>query len=52
MIKNAYLTPVPFSIENDTMTPTQKIKRYQAGKMHEAEIKQLYKVPMPDLKPK
>lgn len=50
MIKNAHLTPAQFSIENDTMTPTQKIKRYQAGKMYEAEIKKMYASPMPDLK--
>ncbi len=46
------MAAVPFSVENDTLTPTQKIKRYQAGKMYEAELKQLYKMPIPDLKKK
>lgn len=50
IIKNAYLTTVPFSAENNTMTPTQKIKRYQAGKLYENEIKMMYLRPPIDLK--
>ena len=45
IIKNAYLSPIPFSIEDNTMTPTQKIKRFQAGKKYSKEIEQLYLQP-------
>ncbi len=45
-MRNVYLTPVQFSSENDTLTPTQKIKRYQAGKLYDKEIKELYAHPI------
>ncbi|KAG0190758.1 hypothetical protein DFQ28_001605 [Apophysomyces sp. BC1034] len=36
------LDPEPFTIQNDLLTPTFKIKRQQAKKHYEREIKQLY----------
>ncbi len=46
------VSSIAFTVENDTLTPTQKLKRYQAGKMYEAELQRLYKQPIPDLKAK
>ena len=46
LVRKIHMTPVQFSLENDTMTPTLKIKRYQAGKMYEKEIKDLYAEPI------
>lgn len=45
IIKNAYLTTTEFTIENNMMTPSQKIKRFEARKMYDNEIKQLYDKP-------
>lgn len=42
MIKRIHLSLVPFSIENDTLTPTMKIKRREATKLYESEIAALY----------
>lgn len=42
IIRNIYLTTTLFSTENNTMTPTQKIKRFEAGKMYEKVVKELY----------
>jgi len=50
MVKNAYLTKEPFSIENDTMTPTQKIKRYNAEKKYKKEIDEMYTRPPLNIK--
>lgn len=41
-IKSVYLHPEPFSIENDLLTPTFKLKRPQAKKAFNKEIDQLY----------
>jgi len=35
----------PFTIENEFLTPTMKMKRNVAKKMLEAEIEELYKAP-------
>lgn len=50
VVKNVYLTDVEFSVENDTMTPTQKIKRYEAEKMYKKEIDGMYSQPPINLK--
>ena len=46
MVKNVYLTTVAFSAENDTLTPTQKIKRHQARELHKAAIEATYAEPI------
>eukprot|EP00826_Nyctotherus_ovalis_P041415 TRINITY_DN4161_c0_g1_i2.p1 TRINITY_DN4161_c0_g1~~TRINITY_DN4161_c0_g1_i2.p1 ORF type:complete len:605 (-),score=202.78 TRINITY_DN4161_c0_g1_i2:176-1990(-) len=51
VIKNVHLTNTPFSVENDTMTPTQKIKRFQAEKMYEKEINAMYEKPPINFRP-
>lgn len=40
--KAIYLSSEPFSIENDLLTPTFKVKRPQAKKYYEAQIAELY----------
>lgn len=45
-IKHIYLTKELFSIENDILTPTMKIKRNVAKKVYENEIKELYSRPI------
>lgn len=50
IVKNVHLTTTPFSTENNTMTPTQKIKRYDARKMYEEVVKEMYKNPPMNLK--
>lgn len=52
MVRNLYMSPDAFTIENNGLTPTQKIKRYIAAKKFEEEIKKLYAEPIPDIKPK
>jgi len=42
-IKAIYLTSDPFSIENDILTPTMKIKRNIAAKVYDEQIKEMYK---------
>ena len=41
--KKIYLAKEPFSIENQLMTPTMKLRRQIAKKYFEKEIEQLYK---------
>ncbi|KAG9293345.1 hypothetical protein G9A89_007591 [Geosiphon pyriformis] len=41
-VKNIYLTSEQFTIENDLMTPTFKLKRHQARKYYAAQIEKLY----------
>ncbi len=36
------LVPEPFSIENDLLTPTMKLKRPQAKKVFQEAIQQMY----------
>jgi long-chain acyl-CoA synthetase len=50
VVKNAYLTNEPFLVENNTMTPTQKIKRFNAEKKYKKEIDELYDKPPLNLK--
>ena len=40
--KKLHFTPVEFSIENDMLTPTFKLKRNEAKNAYIAEIKQMY----------
>jgi long-chain acyl-CoA synthetase len=42
-IKAIYLTSDPFSIENDILTPTMKIKRNIAAKVYAEQIDAMYK---------
>ncbi len=42
-IKAIYLTSDPFSIENDILTPTMKIKRNIAAKAYAEQIDAMYK---------
>jgi long-chain acyl-CoA synthetase len=42
MVKRVHLTLVPFSIENNTLTPTMKIKRKAAANFYKAELDALY----------
>ncbi|KAK3844177.1 MAG: hypothetical protein J3R72DRAFT_439074 [Linnemannia gamsii] len=43
ILKNIYVTPEQFSIENDLLTPTFKLKRHQAKEKYDAEIDRMYK---------
>ncbi len=45
-IKQLYLTLDNFTIENDLLTPTMKIKRNNAVKFYSTIIKDLYDIPM------
>jgi long-chain acyl-CoA synthetase len=42
MIKRIHLTMQPFTIENNALTPTFKIRRKDAYKLHKAELDALY----------
>jgi len=42
MLKRIHLSIVPFSIENNTLTPTFKIRRKDAYNMYKAELDALY----------
>ena len=42
IVKNVYLSKEPFSIDNNLMTTTMKIKRHIAKKYFEKEIEKLY----------
>jgi long-chain acyl-CoA synthetase len=41
-VKTIYLTPEPFTVENDIITPTFKIKRNIAKKVFADQISQMY----------
>jgi long-chain acyl-CoA synthetase len=41
-VKDAFITSEQFSVENNTMTPTFKIKRREAFEKFEQEINFLY----------
>jgi long-chain acyl-CoA synthetase len=41
-IKKLYLNPEAFTIENDLLTPSMKLKRGVAAKVFKEEIKTLY----------
>ncbi|KAF0449735.1 acetyl-CoA synthetase-like protein [Gigaspora margarita] len=41
-VKNIHLTPEQFSLQNDLLTPTFKLKRHQAKIMFQKEIEKLY----------
>jgi long-chain acyl-CoA synthetase len=42
MVKKVHLTMAPFSVENNTLTPTLKIKRKDAYNMYKRELDGLY----------
>jgi long-chain acyl-CoA synthetase len=42
MIKRIHLTMQPFTIENNTLTPTFKIRRKDAYNLYKAELDALY----------
>ena len=42
IIKKVYLSPTPFTVENDLATPTLKLRRHIAKKYFEDKIKELY----------
>ena len=42
IIKKLHLTDEMFTIENDMLTPTMKLKRHEAKKRYIDEIKKLY----------
>ena len=42
-VKDIYLHPEQFSIENNLLTPTMKTKRPELGKYFEKEIEEMYK---------
>lgn len=46
-IKRVYLSLEPFSIENDLLTPTMKVKRSQAAKFYKKEIDAMYADKLP-----
>mgnify|MGYP004446718081 FL=1 len=43
IIKNIYLSPEPFTVENELCTPTLKIRRHIAKKYFSKQIENLYK---------
>ncbi|KAG0293702.1 Long chain acyl-CoA synthetase 7 peroxisomal [Linnemannia gamsii] len=43
ILKNVHVTHEQFSIENDLLTPTFKLKRHQAKEKYDAEIERMYK---------
>jgi len=43
MVKDIYLHPEQFSVENNLLTPTMKTKRPELGKYFEKEIEEMYK---------
>jgi long-chain acyl-CoA synthetase len=45
-IKQIHLTLDPFTIENDILTPTMKIKRNIARKIFDKEIAEMYAKPI------
>ncbi len=46
IVKKVYITPNQFTIENGTLTPTLKIKRYDAKKMYIDVINKMYAEPL------
>jgi long-chain acyl-CoA synthetase len=42
VVKNVYLEPEAFSVENDLVTPTMKLKRPALNKKYEKEIEKMY----------
>lgn len=42
MIRRIHLSLTPFSVENNTLTPTMKIKRKDAGNLYQTELNALY----------
>ena len=40
--KRIFLTAEPFTVENDMLTPTFKMKRNVAKKVYEAQIDEMY----------
>lgn len=42
MVKRVHLSLVPFSVENNTLTPTMKIRRKDAYNLYKKELDGLY----------
>lgn len=45
-VKKIHIFGAPFTVENDMLTPTFKIKRNQAKKIFQAEIEAMYAEPL------
>ena len=45
-IKKVFVTDYAFTVENQMMTPTFKIKRGNAKKVYEKEIEEMYATPL------
>lgn len=41
-VRDIYLSAEPFSIENDLLTPTMKLKRIEARKMYNDVLEEMY----------
>ncbi len=46
VVKKLHLTMTPFTIENNSLTPTLKIKRHVAKKMYIDVINKMYSEPL------
>ena len=42
-VKDIYIHPEPFTVENNLLTPTMKTKRPELGKYFEKQIEEMYK---------
>jgi len=49
MVKRIHLSMNPFSVENNTLTPTMKLRRKDAYKLYKAELDALYALGEPQL---
>ena len=48
-VKRVHLTTEPFSVENDCLTPTMKLRRREVQKRYQAELDALYALGEPSL---
>ena len=50
MVKKIHITPTQFTIENNSLTPTLKVKRPIAKQMYADVIQKLYAEPLEERK--